>query len=605
MISNYKKLLTLFNPRERLWFYLLLCFMVLVAIAEVVGISSVLVLLNVLSDPEQISDSGVLSSLYDRLEFQTAYSFQVFLSVAVFVIVFASLAIKAFGAYLVIRFATRRGYTISTRLFQRYLNQPYEWFLRQNSADISKNVLGQIDVLVGQVIIPMLRLTSGAISTLAIAAFLLAVDPYVSILSAAILGAAYTVLYLKLRSSFQSFGRDVLAADELRYRLVGEAMGGFKQVKLYGLESDYTGRFEVPARYRSDKLALNVTLGEMPRYALEAVTFGLLLALVLFLLLSNSGNLAATIPTLGIFAFAVMRLLPAVQQIYHSLVSIKGGEEPLNHIVDAYMKPLPKAAVDNIAVIPDQIARQALPVKRDLTLSNISFSYQLTDRQALEHVDMVIDACSTIGIVGGTGAGKTTLIDIILGILPITDGDLSVDGVPVTDENRRSWQDTIGYVPQEIYLTDDTIARNIAFGIRQEKIDMPAVEKAARTAALHDFVINDLPDGYQTTVGERGVRLSGGQRQRIGIARALYRNPSLLIMDEATSALDNITERVVMEAVHNIRSDKTIILIAHRLSTVKECDKIFLMEHGRVSDVGTYDELVNQNATFREMAKGT
>lgn len=603
MIKNYQKLLTLFDQRERRWFYLLLCLMVLVALAEVVGISSVLVLLNVLSTPEKILDSGIMSKLYEHFQFSSIYSFQVSLSVVVFIVVFTSLATKAFGAYLVIKFATMRGYSISCRLLQKYLHQPYEWFLQQNSADISKNVLGQIDVLVGQVIIPLLRLMAGTISSLAIVVFLLVVDPYVSLLSATILGGAYTVLYLKLRNTFQRFGRDVLQADELRYRLVGEATGGFKQVKLYGLETSYTNRFEKPARHRANSLALNVTLSELPRYALEATTFGLLLVLILVLLLSNSGNLAAAIPTLGIFAFAVMRLLPSVQQIYHSLVTIKGGEEPLNHIVEAYEKPLP----NDLSELGAEPAPKAppLPVTRELTLSDLSFSYDQADRQALKDLNMTIEACSTVGIVGGTGAGKTTLIDLILGILPVQSGTLSVDGVPITEENRRAWQDTIGYVPQEIYLADDTIARNIAFGVPQEKIDMEAVENAARTAALHDFIESDLSQGYQTAVGERGVRLSGGQRQRIGIARALYRNPSLLIMDEATSALDNITERIVMEAVHNIRSDKTVILIAHRLSTVKECDQIFLMEHGKIGTVGTYEELVSNNATFREMAKST
>ncbi|MEP3331385.1 ABC transporter ATP-binding protein [Sedimentitalea sp.] len=603
MIKNYKKLLTLFDRKERRRFYLLLCLMILVAFAEVAGISSVLVLLNVLSDPEKISDNRILSTSYEYFQFSSAYWFQVFLSVVVFIVVFSSLAIKAFGAYLVIKFAAMRGYSISSRLLQKYLHQPYGWFLQQNSADISKNVLGLVDVLVGHVIVPLLRLTAGTISVVAIVSFLLVVDPYVSILSALILAGAYTVLYLKLRRSFQQIGRDILIADQERYRLVGEATGGFKQVKLYGLENNYTNRFEHPARLRANCIALNQTLSELPRFALEALTFGLLLTLILVLLLSNSGNLAATIPTLGIFAFAVMRLLPSIQQIYHSLVTIKSGEEPLNHIVEAYEKPLPNDLSD-LEVEPAQYAT-ALPVTQELTLSGLSFSYEQADRQALENLNMTIDARSTVGIVGGTGAGKTTLIDLILGILPVQSGTLSVDGVPITDDNRRAWQDTIGYVPQEIYLIDDTISRNIAFGVPQEKIDMEAVEYAARTAALHDFIMNDLSQGYQTTVGERGVRLSGGQRQRIGIARALYRNPSLLIMDEATSALDNITERVVMEAVHNIGSDKTVILIAHRLSTVKECDQIFFMEHGRISSAGTYEELVENNVSFREMAKNT
>jgi ABC-type multidrug transport system fused ATPase/permease subunit len=210
-----------------------------------------------------------------------------------------------------------------------------------------------------------------------------------------------------------------------------------------------------------------------------------------------------------------------------------------------------------------------------------------------------------VGIVGGTGAGKTTLVDLVLVLLTPDAGEIRVDGTVITEANRRAWQKTLGYVPQSIYLTDDTILGNIAFGVPKDQVDMAAVERAAKIAALHDFVLSDLPQGYETFVGERGVRLSGGQRQRIGIARALYRDPTLLIMDEATSALDNITERVVMEAVQKIRADKTIILIAHRLSTVKTCDTIFLMDRGRLMAQGSYDELLAGNEVFRRMVAGS
>ncbi len=602
MIRTYLKVFTLFSRNERRGFYMLMCLMVLVAIAEIVGISSVLVFLNLLANPAQISDSHLLSKVYDYFGFSDTYNFLVFMSVAVFVVVFASLAVKAYGAYIVIKFATMRGYSLSHRLLHTYLHHSYAWFLRHNSADIAKNVLGEIDNLVARVIVPLLRVIAGTISAFAIICFLLAVDPYVSILSAGLLGGTYAVLYLQLRKKFYQIGSDMLQTNKERYRLVGEATGGFKQVKLSGLEDEYTRRFEKPARRRADYFALNQILGELPRFALEALTFGILLTLILVLLLRNDGNLTAIIPTLGIFAFAVIRLLPAVQQMYFSLVSIRSGEELLNHMVEEYKDSFPNDVTDpGIKAGPKA---PALILTEELVLSDITFSYDQAERQALHSLDIRIPARSTIGIVGGTGAGKTTLIDLILGLLPVQSGTLCVDGVAVTDDNRRAWQQTIGYVPQDIFLTDDTVASNIAFGVAPDQIDMAAVESAARTAALHNFVVNELPQGYQTTVGERGVRMSGGQRQRIGIARALYANPSLLILDEATSALDNITERIVMEAVHNIRSHKTVILIAHRLTTVKECDQIFLMDQGRIVSVGTYDELVAGNATFRKMAEG-
>ena len=232
------------------------------------------------------------------------------------------------------------------------------------------------------------------------------------------------------------------------------------------------------------------------------------------------------------------------------------------------------------------------------------FSYPLAERKALQGLSLTIPARTTVGIVGGTGAGKTTAVDLMLGLLDMQEGTLAVDGVPITPRNVRAWQDTIGYVPQHIFLTDDTVASNVAFGLPPDQIDHAAVERAARIAELHGFVTEELPQGYDTVVGERGIRLSGGQRQRIGIARALYHDPDVLIMDEATSALDNLTERAVMDAVHNLGHAKTIILIAHRLTTVQACDTIFMLEHGQLVAQGSYNELLDTSRKFRAMAVG-
>ena len=603
MIKTYAKVLSLFDAKERRGFYLLMLMMVFVAFAEIVGISSVLMFLNLLADPQQVSDNALLSRIYAYFAFETTYAFLIAMSVAVFCIVLASLGVKALSAYTLIRFANMRGYALARRLFRIYLYQPYAWFLTKNSAEIARNVLSEMDYLVFTVIVPLLRIIAGTISALAIVCFLIVVDPLVSLLSAGLLGGSYATLYLMLRPIIYNAGRRRLLASDQKYRIVGEATGGFKEVKLMGLEENYTRQFKVPALDHAKFAARNQTLGELPRYALEALTFGIMLTLILVLLLRSSGDLVAIIPTLGIFAFAVIRILPAIQQIYHSLVSVRGGEELLNHIVDECNADFP---TDVSEIDIEKAANQpTLQLNDLLELRDIGFGYDEAQRQALHKLNMQIKARTTIGIVGGTGAGKTTLIDLILGLLPVQQGKILVDGVEVTDNNRRAWQHTIGYVPQEIYLVDDNVARNIAFGVPQDQIDMAAVERAAKVAALHDFVVDELPQGYDTMVGERGVRLSGGQRQRIGIARALYTNPSLLIMDEATSALDNITERVVMEAVHNIRADKTVILIAHRLTTVKDCDQIFLMEQGDVVSTGTYDELVSGSETFRKMVEGT
>lgn len=597
MTDVFRKVFSLLDAHERRRFVLLTLLMIFVALVEVAGVSSVLILLNVLADPTSISSNATLSAVRDSLGLQGLFSFQVVLSLAVICIIVLGLVIKAIGTYAIVHFSYLRGASIATRLIKGYLNQPYAWYLERNSSEIGKNVLSEVDNVVGRVITPLLRLTSNIFIVVATIGFLLVVDPQVTILSSVVLGGSYAMIYLRLRGSMHRAGEDLMQAVSERFRIAQEATGGIKDVKLLGLEEVYAGQFSRAAGLSARSMVRIGIMSELPRFMLEAITFGGLLGLVLLLLFRSDGNIAGIVPTLGVFAFSVMRLLPALQQIYNGMATIRGGAALLDSLATDYTTNLRDSTTS-----PAQT--QALQLHRQLDLAQIGFKYASAERQALTGLDLTIPARTTIGIVGGTGAGKTTLIDLILGLLTPDTGQILVDGTPVNAENLRAWQKTLGYVPQAIYLSDDTIAANIAFGLPAAEIDWPALEHAARAAALHDFVMSDLPQGYDTIVGERGVRLSGGQRQRIGIARALYRSPSLLIMDEATSALDNITERVVMEAVHNIRSDTTIILIAHRLSTVKDCDRIFLMEKGRIAASGTYHELVQSNATFRAMAVG-
>ena len=597
LIATYRKLFALLDQVERRRFWLLTALLVMVAVAEIMGISAVLMLLNVLSDPQVLQSDGWLAAVFDWLGFKGTFSFQIWLSVGVLVVVMAGLAVKAFGTYALIRFSTMRGYTVSSRLLTAYLSQPYPWFLDRNSAELANNLLTQVDGLVARVIQPCLRLVSSGLLVLAILCFLMLVDPLVTIFSALVLGLGYGLIYMRFRNRLHRLGEEMMNAFEDRFVVAQEATGGIKDVKVMGLEAGYVRSYAAAAQKAAQSGATMGVMGELPRFILEAITFGTLLGLILLLLFRNDGNITAIVPTLGVIAFSTMRLLPSLQQIYHSLVAIRGATPVLDTIVQDIAATPARAILDAPAPKP-------MPLERSLELAGVSFTYAAAERPTLRGVDLSIRARTTVGIVGGTGAGKTTLVDLILGLLTPDEGVIRVDGTPITDETRRAWQMTLGYVPQSIFLTDDTIASNIAFGVPKDRIDMAGVERAARAAALHDFVLSDLPQGFQTLVGERGVRLSGGQRQRIGIARALYRDPTLLIMDEATSALDNITERVVMEAVQNIRADKTVILIAHRLSTVKSCDTIFLMDRGRLLAQGSYDELLAGNEVFRRMVSG-
>jgi ABC-type multidrug transport system fused ATPase/permease subunit len=600
MLQTFAKFLDLMTPHERRRFYLLLVVIVVMGIVEMVSVASVLPFLAVLSNPEVIETNRHLAMVYHGLGFTDHRSFLVFLGIAVFLLVVAGLLFSTVTQYAIYRFTFMRGYSISIRMLRGYLFQPYTWFLHRHSAELGTAVLSEVNQVIGQAMVPAMKLLAAAAVAVFVIGLLVLVRPAAALVAALVLGGSYSLIYLGVRRTLTRIGRQRYLANQERFRIAGEAMGGIKEIKVIGLEATYLRRFQDPARRMASVVAVSSVIGELPRNILKAIGYGALLFFVLFLLLTGDGSLGSVLPVLGLYAFAGIRLFPAFQQIYGSMTMMR------------FSRPiLDKLAADMAhnratAEPPDRSSAAATPLRLTgrLELVDVHYSYPKAERAALEGLDLAIEANTTVGIVGGTGAGKTTTVDVILGLLVPQAGELRVDGVPVIAANRRAWQNSIGYVPQAIFLTDDSVAANIAFGLPPEEIDHAAVERAARIAELHDFVTDELPDGYATRVGERGVRLSGGQRQRIGIARALYHDPDVLILDEATSALDNLTEKAVMDAVHNLGHAKTIVLIAHRLSTVRDCDTIFMLERGRVIAQGRYDALLETSQKFRAMAAG-
>ena len=599
MKKMFAQLYQLMTAQERRRLFLLMGIMIAATFAELFGVWSVFGLLSILSEPELIAGSETLFGIKERLGLETDLQFQQIAAIAVFVTLVLGIGFRALGQYSIIRYSAMRSHSISSRLLRKYLDRSYHWYLSRNSAEISRNVIGEVEIVVNAGIRPILELSSNILIASAMLAFLLVVDPFVTLLAFVLIGGSYAGIFLAVRRKLVRIGERVLEHNKVRFTAVNEAMGGFKQVKISGLEDNFGSRFENSSFDRARLVSTQQLVSLMPRLALEGITFGIMLLVVFVLLVRADGNLTQTLPTLGVFAFAVMRLLPAVQQIYVSLTSLKYATATVNHIHSDYMEALAKEFEPEHSRNSDVFA-----LTKELRLNDVSFHYANSEKTALDGVSMEIPARSTIGIVGGSGAGKTTLVDLVLGLFQPQAGRMSVDGLLIDQSNVQDWQKSIGYVPQDIFLSDQTVAENIAFGIDADKIDRDAVERAAKLAHLHEFVRNELPNGYDTIVGERGVRMSGGQRQRIGIARAVYHQPSLLVMDEATSALDNITERYVMQAINSIRKEKTVILIAHRLTTVKNCDAIFLMEEGQVVAKGTYDELIESSDTFRDMALG-
>jgi len=378
----------------------------------------------------------------------------------------------------------------------------------------------------------------------------------------------------------------------LRFTLVSEAFGAAKEVKVAGLEQTYIKSFSDTARSYAQTVASVQATSQLPRYILEAIAFGGIMLVILHLMV-QTGSFNNALPVISLYAFAGYRLMPALQMIYGALTQLTYVGPSLDKLYEDFK---------NLKPLNSNQDQGVLSLNSTIVLKNIHYNYPNTSRVALKDINLNIPVRSTVGFVGATGSGKTTTVDIILGLLEVQKGTLEVDGQIITKQNSRAWQRSIGYVPQFIYLADDTVAANIAFGVDSKDINQENIEKVSKIANLHQFIIDELPKKYQTTIGERGVRLSGGQRQRIGIARALYHKPKVLVLDEATSALDNLTEQEVMKAVNNLGKDITVILIAHRLSTVKKCDKIFLLEKGELKNEGTFEELIKVNDNFRKTA---
>jgi ABC-type multidrug transport system fused ATPase/permease subunit len=600
MPTTIRRLLALLDRRDRLRLGLLVVVLILVAVAEVAGIASIMPFMAVVTNPDVIHSHRWLSGAYTGLGFGSDRSFLLFLGLVVLALLVTSNMVKAAGTFLTLRYHNRLNYTLSRRLLARYLARPYQFFMKRNTAELGSNVITEVTRVVQGVVTPATTIVSSFLVCFAIVALLVLVDPLVALAIAGVLGVAYGTIFLTARRKLSEVGKEQVRANQQRHKVAGEAMAGIKDLKVLGREITLLQRFSVFANLHARNNVTSGLIGQLPRYALETIAFGGILLVVMYLV--SRGERATNIaPLLALYAFAGYRLMPALQNLFASLTSLRFNAPALDVLYHDLRGDL-GSEVDATARLERALHAPVLPFVRELRLRRVSFRYEQATSPAVRDLDIVIAPLTSVGIVGPTGCGKTTTVDIILGLLHPTEGQFLVDDIEITQQNLASWQKNLGYVPQHIYIADDTIARNIAFGMPDEEIDMGAVRRAARIANISDFIESELPDGYQTTVGERGLRVSGGQRQRIGIARALYRDPCVLVMDEATSALDGITEETVMEALHSLSRKKTVIVIAHRLSTVRECDVIYLLERGTIIAQGSYHDLMRESAWFRAAA---
>ncbi len=595
-----KRLQALLNAKERRLSYGLLGLMVLAGLIDALGVSSILPFMAVVGNPGLVHTNPWLHNTFTSLEFESTDTFLVGLGSAALVIMVFSNAVSLASSSAILWFSYNLGHSLSTQILSNYVRQPYAYFLEHNSSNLVLNCTDDVARMINGIAVPILQAISKVIIAMSILLLVMWVDPWLAVLSGTVIGTVYAVVFLNIRHKVTNFGRASKDANRERFRLATEILNGIKELKILGQDEAYQGRFATYSALYAKNQWMSAAVSQVPRYAIESIAFGSVILLVIYLLATHQ-DFKEALPLMALYAFTAYRLLPAFQQLFASATAVRfniGSLEAVEEKLKTFVRAQTAKVKPRLRVIED-----VGPLQKEIVLENLVFQYSNTVTPLINNLNLTIQRNTTVAIVGSSGGGKTTIVDIILGLLEPQGGALFVDGIPITQRNVTSWQKHLGYVPQHIYLSDDTLAANIAFGVAPRHLDIERVEHAAQIANLHEFVVGELPDGYQTMVGERGVRLSGGQRQRIGIARALYSDPDVLILDEATSALDNLTEDAVTEAIGKLFHMKTVIMIAHRLRTVQQADIIYLLENGSIADQGTYEELLDRSDVFRRMAK--
>lgn len=596
--SILKKLYEIFTPRERMQAVLIFIASLVTAFFQAFGVASIFPFINVVMNPDIIQQNKWLSLLYNKGHFTSINYFILFLGIVVFLIVISSSIISAVTTWAKTRFILGKNHSLSRRLLTVYLSQPYDFFLHKNSSELSKNILSEINQLTSQFLMALFDILINGLMVVVILSMLFMVDITVTTGAIIFLGGSYGIINYFIKNKLKEIGRERLEANRGRFRMANEALSSIKTTKVLGIESYflhnysyYSGRF---ARYN----VFAHVIGETPRYLIESIAFGGIISFVV-VMIARRERVIDFIPLLSLYAFAAYRTIPALNRLFNAVTSVYYNIAIVDKIYEDMVEIAPHK---KLSLKPD-ISTPKLSFNETIELQNIRFSYKDSSFEVINGIDLVIPKNSITGFAGPTGCGKTTLVDIILGLLKPQKGKIIIDDTEIDDDNIASWQRKIGYVPQEIYLSDDAILKNIAFGVQDKDISYEQVQYVARISAIDSFIENELPKKYDTVIGERGIRLSGGQRQRIGLARALYRNPEILVLDEATSSLDGSTEENVLKAIQDAAQSRTVIMIAHRLNTLKDCDQIYILEKGKIIGQGKYRKLISKNKRFREMAK--
>ena len=590
-LSTARKIWGLLTPVERRSAVVLLGLMLIGMLLETLGVSLVIPALALFTQNDFARHYPALQSVLQALGNPSQQSLVIGGTLVLVGVYFIKTLFLALLAWRQTRFAFGVQVQLSQSLFAVYLRQPYTFHLQRNSAQLIRNVINEVGLFTFNGILPGMMLLTEGLVLLGLCILLLIIEPLGALIVVSVLGTAAWGFHRLTRARIARWGEARQYHEGLRIQHLQQGLGGVKDVILLGRETDFLEQYSVHNMRSAQVGQLQNTLQQLPRLWLELLAISGLAILVISML-AQGRALDAVLPALGLFAAAAFRLIPSVNRVLGAMQSVRYGL-PVIDILHKELNLITPAVADTHTSVT--------PFHAVLELSQVTYAYPDTTEPSLKGISLAIQRGESVGFIGGSGAGKSTLVDILLGLLTPDKGEVRADGKDI-QENLRNWQGQIGYVPQSIFLTDDTLRRNVAFGLSNAQIDDVAVQRVIQAAQLEEFVASQ-PDGLETIVGERGIRLSGGQRQRIGIARALYHDPAVLVLDEATSALDTTTERGVIQAVTALQGKKTVLIVAHRLSTVEHCDRLYRLENGRVVAEGSPQQMLKASTIVAPLAE--
>lgn len=598
MILKLFELYSLLSDKQKKSYLKIQILVVLMSFLEVVSVLSIGPFMTLVGDVGVLEDEEMLNRIYIYSGFGSPEEFLFLVGVIVFIVLLIASLISMYITWTLSIFGAFIGSQLANRLFTYYMHQPWIFHTSGNSSILIKQISYECHRIIISIIRPVLFMNAKLCMSFFLIITLFVYNFSITVIGLAVFIAIYLIIYKFVQNKLSDSGKAITQSQAMRFKLMAEGFGGIKDTIILGRELNFIRQFEEQSELYAKSQGLQLALSQVPRYLMELVAYGSVIILVLVLMLENEANLSEILPILSVFTLAGFKLLPAFQIIYTSIAQVRGNitayESIRNEMIATVnIQPVQASKIDARYKLSDHIE-----------FRNVSFTYPNKEKAAINNLSFKISVNKAIGLIGKSGVGKSTLVDLLLGLIEPDCGSILIDGRPLSAESKRQWQNSLGYVAQSLYLAETTIRENIAFGLPEIDIDEEKIQQVANLAHL-DELLNSLPFGLNTVVGERGIQLSGGQKQRIGIARALYCGAEILIFDEATSALDGITEKIVMDTIQEFGGKKTIIIVAHRLGTLKKCDCIYLMENGQIVDSGSYKELSKQNMVFRQMAQST